>query len=196
MLASQASPPQLQEPLAAVLCSLAGSSPDSCMLMLQAGLAKCAASLLGALSSDELKAQVATLIQHIAQRLPQAQVRCSLCSAHGSTSAACGLLICSFAVYFTQSPHCQCRSCTMALMCTEAIRRALQGDARPAIRHQLSSGDAVTTASAVQGAFQDAGAVPALLQLLQLGPDHSTAGAAARALLVLLYDFHRAPAWL
>ena len=51
-------------------------------------------------------------------------------------------------------------------------------------------------AGAAQGGFQDAGAVPALLQLLQLGPDHSTAGAAARALLVLLYDFHRAPAWL
>ena len=88
MLASQASPPQLQELLAAVLCSLAGSSLDSCMLMLQAGLAKCAAGLLGALSSDELKAQVAMLIRHIAQRLPQAQVCCSPCSLHGRTSAA------------------------------------------------------------------------------------------------------------
>ena len=70
------------------------------------------------------------------------------------------------------------------------------GHARPATRHHLDSKDAIRMAGAVQAAFQDAGAVPALLQLLQLGPDHPTAGAAARALLVLLFDFHRAPAWL
>ncbi len=48
----------------------------------------------------------------------------------------------------------------------------------------------------VQAAFRDVGAVLPLQDLLQLGPDHPTAGAAAKALLVLLYDFHRAPAWL
>ena len=48
----------------------------------------------------------------------------------------------------------------------------------------------------VQAAFRDSGVVPGLQGLLQLGPEHPTAGAAAKALLVLLYDFHRAPAWL
>ncbi len=48
----------------------------------------------------------------------------------------------------------------------------------------------------VQAAFEDAGAVMALQDMLRLGPDHPTAGAAAKALLVLLYDWHRAPAWL
>ena len=122
MLASQASPPQLQETLAAVLCSMASSSPDSCMLMLQGGLAKCAASLLGALSSDELKAQVATLIQYIAQRLLQAQVRCSPCSAHRRTSAASGAYRRSSAVNIAQSPHHRCQSCMMALTCTVSLR--------------------------------------------------------------------------
>lgn len=51
-------------------------------------------------------------------------------------------------------------------------------------------------ARVLQDAFRDAGAVPGLRELLQLGPDHPTAGAAAKALLVLLYDFHRAHAWL
>ena len=121
MLASQASPPQLQESLAAVLCSLASSSPDSCMLMLQAGLAKCAASLLGALSSDELKSQVAQLIQHIAQRLPQAQVRCSPCSAYACTSAASKVSKHSSAVNLAQSPHVTCQSGTDARMCAISI---------------------------------------------------------------------------
>ncbi len=48
----------------------------------------------------------------------------------------------------------------------------------------------------MQAAFSQSGVVPALQALLQLGPEHPTAGAAAKALLVLLYDFHRAPAWL
>ena len=48
----------------------------------------------------------------------------------------------------------------------------------------------------VQAMFRDAGVVMALQHMLQLGPDHPTAGAAAKALLVLLYDYHRAPAWL
>lgn len=48
----------------------------------------------------------------------------------------------------------------------------------------------------VQAAFRDVGAVLPLQDLLQLGPDHPTAGAAAKALLVLLYDSYRAPAWL
>ena len=47
-----------------------------------------------------------------------------------------------------------------------------------------------------QAAFGDAGAVMALQDMLQLGPDHPTAGAAAKALLVLHYDWRRAPAWL
>ena len=48
----------------------------------------------------------------------------------------------------------------------------------------------------VQAVFRDAGAVMALQDMLQLGPDHPSAGAAAKALLVLLYDYQRAPAWL
>ena len=62
---------------------------------------------------------------------------------------------------------------------------------------QDAVGALANAALPVQAAFREVGAATALQGLLlRLGPDHPTAGAAAKALLVLLYDFHRAPAWL
>ena len=183
-----------------MLCSMASSSSESCMLMLQGGLPKCTASLLGALSSDALRMHVAILIQHIAQRLPQAQVCCSPGSAHGHISAAPAVLRHSLVSNLKCTWHHCFQPYLKTLVCPLSIHLIVQGrlvqDARPAICLHLGSTHAVAMACAVQAAFQDAAAVPALQQLLQLGPDHPTAGTAAKALLVLLYDFHRAPAWL
>lgn len=48
----------------------------------------------------------------------------------------------------------------------------------------------------MQASFRKAQAVPALTSLVGLGPGNATAAAAARALLVLAYDYEKLEHWL
>ena len=48
----------------------------------------------------------------------------------------------------------------------------------------------------LQASFRKASAVPALSKLVGLGPGNAAAGAAARALLVLAYDYEKLQHWL
>lgn len=51
-------------------------------------------------------------------------------------------------------------------------------------------------ADALQASFRKASAVPALTRLVGLGPGNDAAAAAARALLVLSYDYEKLLHWL
>jgi len=50
--------------------------------------------------------------------------------------------------------------------------------------------------SALQASFRKEGAVPALTRLVGYGPGNPIATAAARALLVLAYDYEKLQHWL
>ncbi len=75
VLTMQRSQQQLVEIAAAVLLTMAAGSAEGCMLMLQAGFAAAAATLLHAAGSDTLHQRLAAAIQQIGQALPQAPVR-------------------------------------------------------------------------------------------------------------------------
>ena len=75
VLTMQMSQQQLVEIAAAVLLMLAAGSTDGCALMLQAGFAAAAATLLRAPGSEALHQRLAAATQQIGQALPQAQAR-------------------------------------------------------------------------------------------------------------------------
>lgn len=75
VLTMQTSQQQLVEIAAAVLLTLAAGSAEGCVLMLQAGFAAAAATLLRAPGSEALHQRLAAATRQIGQALPKAQVR-------------------------------------------------------------------------------------------------------------------------